>query len=486
MSRFDHFRIQGLCTRAPARLFRMRAGALALPAAIRGLAVLSWGFFLTPAAISAPNASLPPLKVSADGRHLTVQGKPLLLLGDTVWLAQQRMTQSQVRTYLDHRKAQGFRAIGMQMDFGWSEGGRDVNGHCPYLSENGTALNPDYWEYTSWIVNEAARRGLYVFLKASAMEVRDYQWCMGGRGIRSVEDAYSHGRLLGEWFGRRGQMSNLVWMMSYDRTIEPDSAEAARMRAQAEGIADGFHGLSRFDGRANYQGVFMTFHPAGPGASAAFHSEPWLAAAGVQLRHRNYNDVALIAREVRRLPRKPVLNLEPRYEEAANAEEDPMVRSQAWLTFLHGGAAFIYGHWKVWRARWADLQSAWNSRSVSQLRFLVQRLEQWQWWRLQPDMSVFGDSQADPAAMAAGASADQILVYVRGSRPFRVSLKRFRRPVAAVQLNPADNTAYDLGIYQPRDNPEFHVPPGWQDVVILLREASRMSPPRPSHGDSLK
>ncbi len=179
-------------------------------------------------------AALPAVQNSANCTHTIVNGRPILFLGDTCWLMQQNMDKEAIREYLDHRKAQGFNAIGIQMDFGWSKGGRDVNGNCPYLNPNGTALHPGYWEYTSWIVDQAAQRGMYVFFKASAMEVRDYKWCMGGTGITTPNDAYTHGRLLGEWFGRRGQMSNIVWMMSYDRTISAVSPEAARVRAQAE------------------------------------------------------------------------------------------------------------------------------------------------------------------------------------------------------------------------------------------------------------
>ena len=136
------------------------------------------------------------------------------------------------------------------------------------------------------------------------------------------------------------------------------------------------NGAGRFDGVADYGAVFMTFHPAGPGASAEFHREELLDAAGVQLRHRNHNDVQLVLAEFQRSPQKPVLNLEPRDEESMNGQVDPIVRSHGWLTFLHGGSAFIYGHWTVWRARWPELKEVWDSGSVVNLRQMTERLEQ--------------------------------------------------------------------------------------------------------------
>lgn len=411
---------------------------------------------------------LPQVKVSADKTHTVVNGQPILFLGDTCWLIQQKMNREAIQEYLDHRQAQGFNAIGIQMDFGWSGGGRDVNGNCPYLNPNGTALNPDYWSHTSCIVDQVARRGMYVFFKASAMEVRDYRWCMGGTGIKNTKDAYAHGRLLGEWFGRRGQMSNIVWMMSYDRTISGTSPEAARMRAQAEGIADGNNGVNRFDGEADYSTVFMTFHPAGPGTSAEFQPEPWLDAAGVQMRHGNVNDVHLVLREFKRHPQKPVLNLEPRYESSLDRQVDTRVRCQGWLTFLHGGSAFIYGHSTVWRATWPDLKDVWNSGSIQNLRDMKDRLEQWEWWKLRPDLDLFDGTQSDPAHAGASASDDRVVVYVLGARTFRVKLDRLQGPVTAYRLNPADNTLSELGAYYSTDHPTFSTPDDWVDVVMMF------------------
>jgi hypothetical protein len=433
------------------------------------IVLLAWFFRVCDAAggVAQP---LPQVKASHDRTHTVVNGQPIVFLGDTCWLMQQKMNKEAIQEYLDHRKAQGFNAIGIQMDFGWSGGGRDVNGNCPYLNPNGTALNPDYWNYTSWIVDQVAQRGMYVFFKASAMEVRDYRWCMGGTGIKNTNDAYTHGRLLGEWFGQRGRMSNIVSMMGYDITISANSPEAARMRAQAEGIADGYNGVNRFDGEADYSTVFMTFHPAGPGTSAEYHSEAWLDAAGVQLRHGNVNDVQLVLREFNRSPRKPVLNLEPRYESSLNGQVDTQVRCQGWLTFLHGGSAFIYGHWKVWRANWPDLKEVWDSGSIQNLRDMKDRLEEWEWWKLRPDLGLFDGTQTDPAYVGASWSDDRLVVYVFGARKFRVKLDRLKGPVTAYRLNPGDNTLTEIGTYSPNAVPTFSTPSEWTDVVMVFEK----------------
>ncbi len=212
----------------------------------------------------------------------------------------------------------------------------------------------------------------------------------------------------------------------------------------------------------------MTFHPAGPGTSASFHSEAWLDAAGVQPGQPNVNDIKLVLQEFNRSPRKPVLNIEPNYEFSLNGQVDTKVRRQGWLTFLHGGSALIYGHQTIWRATWPDMKNVWDTGSVDNLLTMRDRLLEWEWWKLRPDLGLFDGTQNDPSYVGASWSEDRVVVYLFGSRTFRVALDRLSSPVTAYRLNPADNAVTMVGTYSPGEKPTFSTPSGWADVVMMF------------------
>ena len=77
----------------------------------------------------------------------------------------QRLTRQEIVEYLDNRRAKGFNVIQM---VGVRDGGLDnsanVNGDRPLLNGDFATLNPVYWDEVEFIIDEAARRNMYVAL----------------------------------------------------------------------------------------------------------------------------------------------------------------------------------------------------------------------------------------------------------------------------------------------------------------------------------
>ena len=103
-------------------------------------------------------------------------------------------------------------------------------------------------------------------------------------------------------FGKKG----IIWILGGDRSADQT---AATWRAMARGIAIGVNG------KEDYTGLVMGFHPSGGGTSSRwFHEDPWLTVNMQQTGHGLAADVRSwerIATDYNRTPVKPVMDAEP-------------------------------------------------------------------------------------------------------------------------------------------------------------------------------
>ena len=96
----------------------------------------------------------------------------------------------------------------------------------------------DYWDHADYVIDLAARHGMYVAIVAAwsnSLETDEHPM------VRDPEVAYAYGHFLGDRYRNR---THIIWLMGGDAFGRPDrgtlSAERRRMtRALAEGIADG-------------------------------------------------------------------------------------------------------------------------------------------------------------------------------------------------------------------------------------------------------
>src|SRR5689334_22954952 len=115
------------------------------------------------------------LQISANKRFFqTADGKPFFWLGDTGWLLFAKTTREEAVQYLETRKQQGFNVI--QVMVLHSVGIKNVYGdHALINSDVSTpAITPgnnfndtasyDYWDHVDFIIDEAAKRGIYMAL----------------------------------------------------------------------------------------------------------------------------------------------------------------------------------------------------------------------------------------------------------------------------------------------------------------------------------
>jgi hypothetical protein len=292
------------------------------------------------------------LRVSPDKRFLiTPDGKPFFWLGDTAWELFHRLNREETSLYLANRAAKGFNVI-QAVVLAELDGLHTPNayGHTPLKNDDPLQPQEAYFRHIDWVVDEAAKLGLYVgMLPTWGDKLFRDTWGIGPE-IFNVSNAEAYG----EWIARRYKdRTNIIWILGGDRNPRHDS-DLAVWRAMAKGIEQGAGGPDR---------AMITFHPQpnepqDGGSSKWFHEDAWLDFNMFQTGHCRENNVwERISVTYNRKPVKPVLDGETIYEDhpvCFNARDLGTssaydVRKHAWFSVLAGSFGHTYGCHGIWQ-----------------------------------------------------------------------------------------------------------------------------------------
>jgi hypothetical protein len=358
------------------------------------------------------------LAVSPNRRRLIREdGSPFFYLGDTAWNLFHFLDREECDFYLRTRAAQGFTVI--QAVAVAEQGPPDMpNRYGEAALPEGDPLrpNPRFFAHVDWVVRRAGELGLVMALLPTWGDKWNKGWGIGPE-IFTPENARAYGKFL----GRRYHDASVIWVVGGDRTI--DRPEHLLLnRALAEGLREGD------DGRH-----LITFHPNGGYSSGqAVHDEAWLDFNMQQSGHDwpGRNVGAGIREDWNRLPVKPVLDGEPRYEDhpiMGGEWEAPFhgyfepqhIRQAAYAAVLNGACGHTYGCHGVWQFFGAPGRSAINGArtpwrealflpAASQMRFLREMMESLDWMNLRPapEMVCSCDTRLE-----AGATEKTAVVY---------------------------------------------------------------------------
>jgi hypothetical protein len=301
------------------------------------------------------NAQVQPLKIAADKRFFQTQnGKPFFWMGDTGWLLFVKCTREEAIQYLDARQKQGFNVIQVMLlhDIGNAKniyGSRafenaDVSKPNTTAGKNfAVAGEYDYWDHVDFIIDEAAKRGIYMALVP-----------VWGNNVKSgkinLQQAAAYGKFLGERYKNK---KNIIWINGGD--IMPDAATLPIWNKLGATI------------KAYDKNHLMTFHPRGRNSSSDwFQKAGWLDFNMIQSGHKSYaQDTAsnetrhfgednwrYIIADYKLKPARPTLDGEPSYEGIPYGLHDSTqpywqayeVRRYAYWCVFSGGAGITYGH----------------------------------------------------------------------------------------------------------------------------------------------
>jgi Protein of unknown function (DUF4038)/Putative collagen-binding domain of a collagenase len=305
-------------------------------------------FLILLSAVSAQS-----LKISTNRRFFEQEnGKPFFWLGDTAWLLLKKCTREETIKYLEIRKNQGFNVVQIMLlhDLKNTKNiygddalvGSDVS--KPVVTKGNEFTNAeeyDYWDHVEWMIDEAAKRDLFVGLVP-----------VWGSNVKSDLVNEDQARIYSEFLAVRFKnKQNIIWLNGGDLRGD-DHPEVWKMIGKTL--------------RANDVNHLITFHPRGRTMSSEwFHDENWLDFNMFQSGHRSYaqdnsadekhhfgeDNWRYVQTEYNLKPTKPTLDGEPSYENIPQGLHD--IKQQRWTdadlrryaywSVFAGGAGFTYG-----------------------------------------------------------------------------------------------------------------------------------------------
>jgi hypothetical protein len=424
-----------------------------------------------------------PLRVHASRRFLEhADGTPFFWLGDTAWELFHRLTREEADHYLDDRQRKGFTVI-QAVVLAELDGLRVPNayGDTPLVGNDPTRLDEGYFRHVDYIVDAAERRGIFIGMLPTWGDKFNKRWGLGPE-IFTPANARAYGELL----GRRYRTKPIVWILVGDRAPE-SPAHLAIVRAMAEGLRAG-------DGGSH----LMTYHPMGARSSSQwFHSDDWLALDMFQSGHNapNIANYKYVEADRQRVPVKPVVDGEPRYEDhpidwkpEKGWFDEFDVRQAAYWALLAGAAGHTYGNHDIWqmlqpgRTPISSARTPWRvalTHPGSQQMGYARRLFMSRpFLELVPDQSVLAvpsDTGAGHIREARGRDGGYAFAYTPLGKPIEVRLDAVRGPmVRAAWFDPRTGATTPIGTVRARGTRTFD-PPGdegrGRDWVLVLDRA---------------
>ncbi len=426
---------------------------------------ISFQMCINPSVKNTDKDGLPKLVVSSNGHYLqSTGGTPFLYLGDQEWTLNKH-NNSQIISILDDRVAKGFTVIQTAATRSWPDDRRtDYNGNLPFINNDVTQFNTNYWNRLGMIADECANRGLYLAINLGDPGRLDSMWY-----ARNTSQCYEYGRKAGKAF--RGK-TNMIFNIGQDMR-GTKGVGITGWRAIAEGVADGYNNVNDFNNSADYSNTFMDFHPdGGPpySSSAYFHSDTWLDANGIEVWHDIGNVYAVVNGDYNKTgPVKPALMIEGWYE-AEKGCTPLMVRVEAWYTYFAGG---FYGYGHNDNHAKPDSISYLNSMGARNMEVLSKFMKAREWWKFVPDQKMIASGEGSGYTRKVAVKStdgDESYVYYPEISAANVFMNRITTgtDVVATWFDPRNGNTQPAGTYTKTQSVSLTPPAGWEDAVLQL------------------
>lgn len=436
-------------------------------------------------------AQMQPLKISANKRFFqTADGKPFFWLGDTGWLLFSKCKREEAILYLDDRKKKGFNVIQAMLIHDVKKAvnvygdssihNADVSKPVVFDEHVVDDLKYTYWDHVDFIINEAAKRGMYLALVP-----------VWGGNVKYINEAQA--KSYASFLAHRYQAKkNIIWLNGGD--------------------IKGSDGLTIWNTMGNTirsidQKHLMTFHPRGRTSSSAwFHTADWLDFNMFQSGHRSYaqdtsaNEVLHYGEDNWRYmntdyalkPVKPSLDGEPSYEDIPyglhRADQpywkDYEIRRYAYWSVFAGGSGFTYGHNAVMQfytpgdsgisffpiQKW---QEGLNAPGAAQMQHLKKLIESYSYFDRVPAQELVIDNGEKYERVLATKGKSYAMFYVYNGRDIHVEKNKLGfTPKKATWFSPS--TGEKTVARYPHQTEMVFNPPGGKrngnDWVLILEK----------------
>ena len=459
------------------------------------------------------------IQVHPNQRYLQDKnGKPFFWMGDTAWELLHRLTREDTKTYLETRSKQGFTVVQVvALAFANEEDNKKPNryGDFPFVNNpSQVAITPgnnpdkpeeyDYWDHVDFVIKTAAQLGLYVAFNPTWGDQVSHHWSSKGV-IFNEQNARSYSQFLGK---RYANQWNIIWVLGgdcppvYETKDHTHYDDRPVWRAFAAGIKEG-EGASRH---------LMTYHPNGAASSSRwFQQEAWLDINSFQSSHgsRDVDAWNWVARDLALKPPKPVLDMEPCYEDHPINPWDGKwtrqrgyfnaydIRSRLYRSVFAGMCGFTYGHQQVWQfldttlfkpLTVGDTLISWRkalyAEGAGQVQHLRKLMLSRPYFTRMPDQSLIlsekGSDYRDLVMATRDSAGSYMMVYLPQPKPVTVDVSKISgRAKRASWYDPRtgktvlaqESIQAGTATFTPPVSPQ---PSGKTDWVLIIDDAAKM------------
>lgn len=420
--------------------------------------------------------------LKVQGRYLAWDnGEPFFYLGDTAWELFHALSKEETEQYMKERSRQGFTAV-QAVALAEMEGVTTPNyyGRLPLCLTDGvpdpTCPDTDgeysYWDHVDYVVETAAKHGLFITLLPTWGDKFNLCW---GKGpvIFNEENAFTYGKWIAE---RYKDKWNIIWMLGGDRKLEEFHRKI--IDAMAEGI------------RSVDTNHLITFHPPGAQDSTDFLCDAeYIDFHTAQTSHSTDQCYRLetVFGKMAAASEKPYMDSEPRYEDHPACFDASIgyfwdaadVRQNAYWSILSGACGHTYGNHSIWSmTRTASeyfpytWQQALTHDGAEQMRWVKELRLRRDYTSLCPAPELLVENFAGMGHMVAAKGTDYAYVYSPLGAPFTVNLESFfgAKCVRGIWFNPRTGEETVFAIFRAGEK-TLVVPPTQgkgQDWVLVL------------------
>jgi hypothetical protein len=417
------------------------------------------------------------IRVAEVGTYLEhADGTPFFWLGDTVWSGPLRAKKDDWDRFLDDRVAKKFSVIQFVLTAPWRVDPANSKGKTANrIDKNKLHINPDFFKVLDERIDAINAKGL---LAAPVL-----LWTLGKKeaspGQLPEEDCIK----LARYCVARYQGHHVAWILPGDGNYSGKNGERWKRIGRAV-----------FD-RPGHAPTLM--HPQGMHwPFEEFREEKWLSLFGYQSGHGDDGPTltwihsGLAARNWKKKPTKPILNLEPPYEDHnAYQSRKPHsaynVRRACYWSLLNAPACGLtYGAHGVWSWQekagvpadhggtgvakpWRQAMQLPGSTHVKHLAELFGSIA---WWTLRPDPELLQGQPGgkDPAKFVAAASSEQgevSVLYLPVGGEIKLK-KPHPEGFGVAWFNPRDGK---LRKVRDEDRKTYRAPDGQDWVLLIIR-----------------
>lgn len=414
--------------------------------------------------------------------HLAhADGTPFFWAACTAWNGTLKSTEQEWDAYLDHRARHGYSVIQF-VTTQWRGGDQNSLGQVAFAGSGRIQLNPDFFRHLDGKIDRINQHGL---VAAPVL-----LWALGVSQGRELSPGYylpeAEAILLARYMVARYGGNQVVWILGGDGKYTDENEQ--RWKNIGRGVFGDEHpGL-------------VALHPGGGGwIGEAYARESWLDIVGYQSGHNNHPRTLTfinkgpVAGLWSKLPPRPLINMEPVYEEISPQVSATDVRNAAYWSILSAPTAGItYGANGIWpwlregeqilnHAGTGEHASRWhqaiNLPGSMQYGYLADFMRSLEWWNLRPAPELLvqqpGDQQPGSfVSVSQSTDGNTIVAYL--PKPGPVKLFNLNHHAYEAQwFNPVTRQTAKARTLAKGTLLEVSPPADAGDLVLVLKRKSR-------------